>query len=960
MTGFLQQTAEYLHRAYGRELQHFCIVFPNIRAGLFFKKYLAQLSDRPVWSPTFRSIRSLMEEITGWTSADRLGMVFDLYLAYREHKPTAEGFDDFYFWGEMLLDDFDDIDKHLVNPRDLFRNISDLREIDQLFDYLSEEQKEAIRVFWQDFNGGESVPLKADFAAVWPVLHLIYDSFKARLRDKSLGYDGMIQREATERIRRGEASAGSYEKYAFIGFNALTACEQRFFKSLQQAGKALFFWDTDDYYISRPWHEAGAFLRENMARFPAEWSPDARQLTDRSKRIEAIAVPSETGQADVAEQILNRLPDGDDWSRTAVVLPDEHLLLPVLSAIPAKIKDVNITMGYPFTYSPVYSLFDRLAALQQRSRIHAGEARFYHRDVNMVLHHPYVQHAAAAEAAAITRMMVEMNRVHVPEADFETHPLLRKIFKRCADARSFTACLLEVGEEIIAGFKRDSGETEPSAGRQYRMEYLYVFHTTLQRMSDVLAGGEINMEVGVFVRLLRKVFASVKIPFNGEPLKGLQIMGVLETRALDFDRVIILSMNEGIFPSRRGQPSFIPYHLRNGFGLTVSEHNDALSAWHFYRLIQRAEDVRLIYNSAATDRIQGEMSRFISQMIYEPDFDVRQRNITFRISPGKDKPIVKERTEEVRQILSLYCSQGEKKRILSPSALNIYLDCRLRFYFRYIEGLKEAGQVLDEIDPSVFGLLLHKVMENLYARYAGKTVTADMLARVRQDEGLIRETLLAAFAEYYFHTERISESHITGRNIIIREVLLKYIHRIIEIDGTVAPFTLLGLEERIDVTVPATENGRTEHVNMGGIIDRLEYSGGTLRIIDYKTGAAKRGFTAVEELFLRGKHGNHAVMQTLAYACMVRRKYPEYTHICSGLYVVKDLFKDAGYDPRIYISREGVMENYFTVAGAFEAGLNDLLAEMFLGDAPFTQTEDPQKCRNCPYAEICHVTATGR
>ena len=505
------------------------------------------------------------------------------------------------------------------------------------------------------------------------------------------------------------------------------------------------------------------------------------------------------------------------------------------------------------------------------------------------------------------------------------------------------------GTDLDSAHPLPSGEGD--GGRGF---YLYTFHTALQRIHDVLATDDIDMDVQIFCRLLRKIFASLKIPFSGEPLKGLQVMGMLETRALDFDRVIILSMNEGVFPKGNTRQSFIPYNLRKGFGLTTSERNDAVSAYHFYRLIQRASDVRLIYNSAATDSNTGEMSRFLSQLIYEPAFDVQRRNMTFRVNTGRDVPIVKERTDDVQRILGMYLAETGEIRKLSPSALNSYLDCRLKFYFRYVDGLKELDQVTDEIDQSVFGKLLHKTMELIYQPFREREITSSVIVQLQNDRQGIQQALFRAFAEDYFHTERVTDSDITGRNIIIREVLLKYIMRILEVDKAAAPFTILSLEEALDVRIPIRSEGNTVHLNMHGYIDRLDDVCGTLRIIDYKTGNAQRNFTGVADLFDRSKTANHAALQTLVYACMTRLVRKEYPRITPGLYVMKELFRE-NHDPRLYLSySKQPVDNYFDVSVEFETELNALLTEIFLSDAPFTQTDDNGKCIYCPYADICH------
>lgn len=951
--GFLQQVAACLHRTYSNELQHFCIVFPNLRAGLFFRKYLADLSGKPVWAPTFRSLNSLMEEMAGLTKADTLSMVFDLFKSYREHKPTHESFDEFYFWGEMLLDDFDDIDKHLVDARDLFRNISDLKEIDQVFDYLTEEQKNAIRVFWQDFNGGNSGSFKTDFATIWPSLYRIYDSFKKRLREKSLGYEGMIQREAVRLLRKGDAGHQAFKKYVFIGFNALTSCESYFFKSLQKQNRAIFFWDYDDYFINNQWHEAGTFIRNHIRNFPSECRIGSDNLTDATKHIEIISVPSDAGQAKVAGQLLEQNTGNAGWDRTTVVLPDEHLLLPALSSLPGTIEDVNITMGYPFTYSPAYSLFERLASLQQHTRTYAGDVRFYHNDAGMILHHPYIQDIAPEESGEAFKNIVEHNRIYVAASDIPSQKLLQTIFTKCAGAQDFTGYLMNIALEIVGKMKEDEQSGKLSSSGQYQLEYLYTFYTSLQRIRDILAGENMDMDIAVLCRLLRKVFASLKIPFNGEPLKGLQVMGMLETRSLDFERVIILSMNEGVIPKAIPKQSFIPYNLRKGFGLTTSERHDAMSAYHFYRLIQRAKDVHLIYNSAASENNTGEMSRFLSQLIYEPGFNVKRKNITFRVIASRNKKIIKERTDGVQQILRMYYAGSGQIKKLSPSALNSYLDCRLRFYFRYIDGLTEQEKVIDEIDQSVFGLLLHKTMELIYQPYIKQEVSSETITQIQNSKQTMNQALLRAFAEYYFHAERVLDSDITGRNIIIKEVLMKYICRVLEVDKTATPFTVLNLEEPVNIRIPVHNADHTIMLNMAGFIDRLEETQGGVRIIDYKTGNAKRTFTGIADLFDRNKTGNHAVMQTLLYACMTQIAHPEYSRITSGLYVMKDLFKE-NYAPCIGLSRKPPIRNYSDVSDEFEKELNTLLSEIFLSNTNFTQTENTNTCLTCPYADICH------
>ena len=956
MKGFLEQVAMYLHRVYHDELNKFCIVFPNIRAGLFFKKYLAQSLDVPVWAPTFRSMESLMEEIACLGKADDLLLIFELFQTFKQHKQTNESFDDFYFWGEMLLNDFDDLDKQLVNARDLFSNVSDLKEIDQLFDYLTEEQKKIINLFWQNFNKGDGVLLKTEFASIWKLLYPVYETFKLRLLEKSLGYEGMIQRHAIKMLKKDAANNLPYEKYVFIGFNALTQCEKQLFNLLKNnKNKALFFWDYDDYYISNQWHEAGAFMRENIQLFPSEWRFDTQNLTCNKKNIEIISLPSETGQTKITGQLLEEIcsqkKTKSDLTRTAIVLPDEHLLMPVLSSLPDSDLDINITMGYPFTSSSAYSLFERLSTLQIRARVYADGERFYHKDVSMVLYHPYIQNIIPEEANALIKFIIEHNRIYVSVSELSKNDIIQSIFKRCSNARELSNYFLAIVEKLDVEYAMDNKvKTENWQ--------LKTFRTALQRFHDILIANNIEIDVQIFCRLLRKNFASLKIPFSGEPLKGLQLMGLLETRALDFDNVVILSMNEGVFPKGFQKQSFIPYNLRKGFGLSTSERRDAISAYHFYRLLQRASDVRLLYNSAATDSNTGEMSRFLSQLIYEPAFNVKQKNITFSVNIKSNKPIVKERTCLTQSVLNMYSNDEKDCRFLSPSAISSYIDCPLKFYFRYIEGLKEKDEVADEIDPSMFGKLLHKTMEIIYKPFINKTLNKETIAQIQKNKKSLQNALYRAFAEDYFKVEHVVESDVTGRNIIIREVLLKYVMRILEIDKHTAPFTILSLEKRLTVKFPVQSESMKIMLNMSGYIDRLDSVHNTMRIIDYKTGAVHGNTSTISELFSPARTGNHAVFQTLVYACMTRLSQPVTLPppvgggLISCLYVTKELFNEK-FDPRIKISSTPI-EDYSQVSAEFEYKLNELLSEIFLSDTPFTQTENIKKCRTCPYIDVCN------
>ena len=637
MKPFLYQVASLFYSEYGAEVSRLAFVFPNRRTGLFFQKYLSEVSEKPLFSPTILTINDLFVQLSGKQAADRISMLFKLYDIYLRHSGSSETFDEFLYWGEMLLNDFDDIDKYMADARMLFTNVTDLREIENDFSFLSPEQIAAIRTFWSSFYPKGDTPNQEQFLAVWQILYALYTDLREALATEGKGYEGMIFREVVEQMEKDECCDLPYTKVVFVGLNALSVAEERFLSGLQKRGIADFYWDYASPKVTDPDNKASYFVERNLRQFPSQLIENG-QLTidnedDDKKKIEVIGIPSGIGQAKQVCSILNELCKEDEMSaeealRTAVILPDEHLLIPVLNAIPEQIKRINVTMGYPLAGTPVASLMEYILALQKNIRYVDRRPVFYFRDVLPILNHRYISTTSPEMVSNLVKDISENNKIYISYDDLNKTPLLSILFTPVTAVETFSDYLINVLQELnkaVEGGKLKvesvNSDTEPlstfnsqlSTINDIEQEFIFHYFATVNRMKEVMREANVEMKIDTYFRLLKRVTDTITIPFQGEPLSGLQIMGVLETRALDFDRLIILSMNEGIFPLRKAANSFIPYNLRRGFGLPTYEHQDSVWAYHFYRLIYRASHVSLLYDTRSNGLQTGEVSRFVHQ-----------------------------------------------------------------------------------------------------------------------------------------------------------------------------------------------------------------------------------------------------------------------------------------------------------------------------------------------------------
>ncbi len=956
MVPFLYQVAEVFHARLGNELYRHTFVFPNRRAGVFFRKYLAEIADKPLFSPSVITIQELFASLSSYQPADRIEMLVMLYDHFGKISTSGESFDDFLYWGEMLLNDFDDVDKYMVDARQLFRNVHDFRLLDDDLSHLTGEQIDAIRRFWGHFMPVEGNETKQRFQETWKVLHQLYSSFREALHEKGRAYEGMMFREVAERAKAKEITEWGTESFIFVGLNALTPSETMLMDHLRNLRMADFYWDYDSPFVHDPLNRASFRVKENVVRFPSAHTLRRTTTETAQTKIDLIGVSSGVGQAKQVTQILSELitaaeiADPGEAINTAIVLPDENLLLPVLYSIPEEIGKINVTMGYGLSHASVSSLVDHIAQLQQNRRNRNGETAFYHRTVKAILSHPLVTMAAAKEAETLRNHIVTYNRIVVSPSEIPPHPLLQQIFTpvtRWEEIAGYLKNILSYLYNCLAEEKQeDEGKQEHQRAIDLEREFIVQYYKTVTRLQDRLQEAD-KMTVQTLFRLLKKLAHSISVAFSGEPLSGLQVMGVLETRVLDFENLIILSMNEGVFPLRNPSTSFIPYTLRRGFGLPTYEHRDSTYAYHFYRMISRAKRVFLLYDTRTEEMQTGEVSRYFYQLkyLYHNSFDISERVVTYDVAAPEMVPVSVTKTEEVLRRLDAFRAGNEKS--LSASLINNYVDCPLKFYFTAVEGLSQESEVQESVEADVFGSIFHRLMETIYNRYRNLSITPDVLTGIARDEGYLTEILEIAFARYYFRDEG-NPRPLQGQHYLIGEILRSYVKQTLEVDKQFTPFTYLGSEYRFNTTYRVNESLA---VNFKGSIDRLDRVGETVRLIDYKTGSGETQFTDMQQLFdASGNKRPYQILQLFVYALFYLRENPG-VRISPSVYYLRSVF--AHFDPTIRYDKHPI-DDISVYISQFRESFDSLLEEIFNPGIPFSQTKNGKNCEWCAFKELCN------
>lgn len=957
MESFLKLVAADLYKHTEGNLAHTAVVFPNKRAGLFFNEYLAQESDSPIWSPAYVSISELFRSLSPWEVGDPVKLVCELYKIFRRETQSTETLDDFYFWGEMLISDFDDADKNRVDTDKLFSNLQDLRNIMDDYTFIDDEQEEAIRQFFQNFSIERRTALKERFISLWNVLGNIYKGFRESLASQNIAYEGMMYRHVIEHL---DVDKLPYEKYIFVGFNVLNKVEHTLFTQLKDAGKAVFYWDYDEFYMKENrqavTHEAGEFIRRNLRDFPSPLSGELFKNLSKPKEVHYIASSTENAQARYLPQwIRNNLTTPE--KETAVVLCNEALLQPVLHSLPAEVKHVNITMGFPLSQTPVYSFLIALLELHTHG-FNFKSGRYTFQSVVTLLKHPYTRQLTG-QAELLEKELTRNNRFYPLPGELGKDEFLTRLFTPLSGNLNLCIRLSETLQQVASIYQANTSGTEDTdAFNQLYRESLFKAYTTINRFRTLIEEDELTVQSETFRRLLVKVLSATNIPFHGEPAIGMQVMGVLETRNLDFRHLVLLSVNEGQLPKSGGDSSFIPYNLRKAFGMTTIEHKIAVYAYYFYRLLQRAERITLMYNTSSDGLNRGEWSRFMLQFLIEWPHPITRQFLKAGQSPQGTSPITVGKTPDVmRRMQSLFDVRANPKAKFSPSALNYYLDCPLKFYYRYVAGLSAPDEVSAEIDSATFGSIFHYAAEHIYKDLTthGKVINKEALETLLRNEVKLQDYVDTAFKKLFFNVPQNEKPEYNGVQLINSAVIARYLKQLLQNDLRYAPFTFIASEMEVDEPIDIQTPKGVIKSRIGGIIDRMDSKDGTLRIVDYKTGGDADTPPHVESLFIPDKKRSNYVFQTFLYAAIMCRKQPTMKIAPALLYIHRAATET--YSPVIQMGEprkpKEAVEDFSKYEKEYRERLQGLLEEIFNPEKSFTQTEIIEKCTYCDFKALC-------
>lgn len=879
----------------------------------------------------------------GVKPADPLMLNYTLYKAYTQTTHSPEPYDEFYFWGNVMLADFDQLDKYLVDPQKLFTNINDLKVIAQQFNEFDEETLAIIERFVNIFSREGESQIQSRYSKIWANLYGIYSTFTNNLISEDIAYEGLAYRIAANNLSKIDNPAPE-KTHVFIGFNALSESEKRLFSHLKNQNKAIFYWDYDNYYVNdnQVEHEAGLFMRQNLKNFPNALSNaryDFIKSKNSSKKITLIASPSEITQAKIVFELLDKL--GIDYTNeltTAIVLPDEKLLLPLLTALPDKYRNANITMEYPLRETSAYSFIDALLSLQKLSD---KQTKFYYRDVLLILSHPYIQHVCADEADKIRDSIINKQLLNVTPETFAGSGILEQIFKPITKGSALANYLATCISAIV---NRITPEIDTNNDRlKLEVEYLLTINKALNRLNSVISQIEDDYSNKTFRSYLTKALAEQRVSFIGEPLSGIQIMGFLETRNLDFKNLIILSVNDNLLPGGNFSPSFITPSLRKAYGLPDYTHQNAIYAYYFYRLIQRAENIYLIFTNKTEGMKSGELSRFVEQLRKEAELDIEELTYNFEVGTSTEKPIEVAKNEAIVNKLNKYLETTENGKYLSPSALSEYKNCSLQFFFHRVMEISAPDDLVEELDAMGIGSVFHKTMEEIYKDLVGKEVTKELIQNKLSNSGLIAETVFDAFRDTSQFTGTIDD--LNGRNRLLLERVIWMVRNALNTDLTRTPYKLLAIEEEVETIIPIEFSGGSINIRLGGKIDRLEQRNGKFTIVDFKTGKHDAVKTKIDSIAdFDGKTEKDGLFQQLIY------KY---------IYSQKNGIDVSRIDILLWYVRctEGIPTTQIPESvqfwNEFIGYLNEQIAHI-VDNKSFTQTSNTKLCESCDYKTICN------
>lgn len=966
MKTFLECVAHDIISKYGTDLSKTVIVFPNKRASLFMNEYLAKAAGKPVWSPVYTTISEMFTSHSKLQAGDPIKLICDLHKSFVKCTGTSESLDHFYGWGQILLSDFDDIDKNMAGADKVFANIRDIHELDDI-SYLDESQIVILEKFFANFSEDKNTELKQRFLSLWSNLSAIYHDYNARLNSQGLAYEGALYRK----VVCDETVVFKEERYIFIGFNVLQKVEQELFTKLKNEGKAKFYWDFDHYYMPRDnkrHNEAGHYIASYLGIFPNELDISDEEVYGRmlkDKSITFVSASTENIQARYMSKWLREPGRIEAGKKTAVVMCDERLLQTVIHSIPDGTGNVNITTGYPLHQSPFSPLLSILTGLQTSGCI-PNSRKFRLRQVNAILKHPYMKYISKEYIRLYDKINVETKIYYPGLQDLCIDEGTRTLFQICG-CDSERKLPVSVCEWMISVIKVIASNAKDTDSPLFQ-ECLFNTYTLMNRLLSLMQSGDLDIEMSTFQRLVTQLVMSVSIPFHGEPAIGVQIMGVLETRNLDFSNLLILSCNEGNMPKGVNDTSFIPYSIRKAYGLTTVENKVAIYSYYFHRLIQRAGNVTVVYNNSTENGSRGEMSRFMLQIMVESGLPVKSIKLNSVLQLGKSAPEPIEKTAEVMirmaKRFDINCHPDSKNPLLTPTAINRYMRCQLQFYYNYVCGLFEPDDEEEIMDNRMFGNIFHDSAQIIYEsimrnRYVYKEEIESLL---KSKTGISR-VVDDVFREQVFRIgkEMNGKPEYNGLQLINREVIITYLRKLLETDARLAPFEILGLEVPVISGFDIMSGDKIIHTTIGGRIDRLDIiednGGRRIRVVDYKTGNREvRKMNGIDAVFDASKVKEHSdyFLQTLLYSAIVSKSKdinPQEYNVSPALLYIQHVSGDS-YDPTLCFGKDKITD-IRPFARQFESLLHETVNGIFNPSQCFTPTADTDICSTCPYLKLC-------
>ncbi len=1008
----------------GLSLSDYVVVFPNNRAKLFFNKYLIEAYGKPTWSPSYETISTLFQSLSAYHIADPIKLVCELYHVYIEvlrenpdpdFHEEEETLDNFYNWGLVLLSDFNDIDSNMVDAEMLFQNIKDTIPFEGRYDHLTEEQKDVLKRFFSVFQKGEETELKKRFLRLWSVLGEIYIRFKKKLKENGEMSEGMLKRDVIETLDKSEVSLPN-KQYVVVGFNVLLESERLLFKKMSDAKKAIFYWDCDEFYMNNTMQEAGLFMRKNIENFKNELK--VNKLLNEKKKITIIESPTENAQAKYVGDFLKNRPQNLKNEETVVVLCNESLLLSVLHSIPSMPNGgadyVNVTMGLNLLQTPIFGLLQILLKYQEKLELmkKANENEEISHSILSttilpLLRNEYLRKSYPALICEDEKVRKE-NWRFFKYSDLCTNEEFGRLFQKCEDA----TCLIAWLQTILGKIARDFGVQEKKWKEEKReetdgtislynalyKETLYRIYAGLERISSLIEDGYLkNVQLTMMTQLVNKTISSLAVPFTGDQADGLQVMGFLETRNLDFSNVILLSANEGVLPKSGNENSFIPYSLRVGYGMTTTEHKNSLYAYYFYRLLQRAENVTVMFNGSTDGGSKGQISRFLLQLLVETKYDFSRKLINSDAPTKENYTLQVEKTAEiVKKIKDMYGvvniphkekanplydedSNFKKRTGLSPSAMNTYLNCSLKFYLNYIVGIKKEEEISNTVEANEYGTIFHSTMQSFYEKRKGKILNGNDFPEQKELKIEIEEYVRTAFKKDYFKMKNINDPMptLSGPQILQYDRVRQMAKKMVDLDKEYAPFKVIANELKVskEIEVELTDSNlgeQTIKILIGGSIDRIDEKEGIIRIFDYKTGSDKTEgnqvapFTSISELFIpdsdlntNNKERYGYAMQVLVYSYIYGTESPNKIKP-SLAYVNSAKSNDNICVQRWPTQDEGKAKQTIylddpTKYAEIEDGIKTIIRDMLDIQKPFKANKKIGICRYCDFKSYCGV-----